>query len=190
MKQAVKSLAVASLVVVMAGSIVGCNRAPGGDGKANTQNYRANQNSTNRVATPDGVRTRSDGAGTARYNTIGVRPHAARNNEQRVADHMARLATGVKGVSRASAVVNGKDVIIGIDGANAADAKVKEREVYQALRKSQPGYNIHVTSDRNLHQRIRTLNTQMAAGHPVRDLTADIGALIRDIGRTVTAPFR
>lgn len=56
---------------------------------------------------------------------------------------------------------------------------------------------MHVTSDNNLHMRIRTLNTDtngnnndITPGQPVRDVGRDIADLIRDIGRTVTAPFR
>ena len=92
----------------------------------------------------------------------------------------------------------GNDIVIGIDGGNKQDRKTLEQQVLQKVKNRQQGFNVHVTSDNNLHIRIRTLNTDMTNGNnnditpgqPVRDVGRDISELIRDIGRTVTAPFR
>ena len=91
----------------------------------------------------------------------------------------------------------GNDIVIGIDGGNKQDRKTLEQQVLQKEKNRKQGFNVHVTSDNNLHMRIRTLNTDtngnnndITPGQPVRDVGRDIADLIRDIGRTVTAPFR
>jgi spore cortex protein len=102
----------------------------------------------------------------------------------------------VNGVTKASAVVRGNDIVIGIEGKSGADLKTLEKQVHDIVKSKEAGYNVHVTSDPKMNTRIRTVYTTMTnpntltPGHPVRDFGRDIGDMIRDIGRTVTAPFR
>ncbi len=73
-----------------------------------------------------------------------------------------------------------------------------ERRVQRAVQRIAPNHNIYVTSDENLVRRIQNLDGNMRGGFnnngdmgtAARDVVADFGALVRDIGRTVTAPFR
>lgn len=73
-----------------------------------------------------------------------------------------------------------------------------ERRVQRAVQRIAPNHNIYVTSDENLVRRIQNLDGNMRGGYnnngdmgtAARDVVADFGALVRDIGRTVTAPFR
>ena len=49
--------------------------------------------------------------------------------------------------------------------------------------KADPAYTIHITSNGNLNQRIRTLNDKVKAGQPIRTIGQDFSTIIRDIGR-------
>ena len=81
-----------------------------------------------------------------------------------------------------------------------ANVKEVENNVRQRVQAKEPGYKVHVTSDAKIHTRIHTIYTTMNTnmnnnmrnnpGHPVRALGTDMADVIRDIGRTVTAPFR
>ncbi|WCK55755.1 YhcN/YlaJ family sporulation lipoprotein [Aneurinibacillus sp. Ricciae_BoGa-3] len=124
-----------------------------------------------------------------RKNHTGAQPFIGQENS-RTARRMSQLAANINGVTRATALVNGRDAVVGIEGAQPHNRKMLERHVQQTLKRAEPGYAIHVTADPGLNQRIRTLNTQMGAGQPIRNVGQDISLLIRDISRTITTPFR
>nr|WP_027416796.1 YhcN/YlaJ family sporulation lipoprotein [Aneurinibacillus terranovensis] len=204
MRISVKKWSVLFFVGILAGSLAACG--PGAGTNTRTQQLGANQyqgttTGDHLVARPNGAQNnRMNTAGTnhnsaainhtvAGYNTIGVRPFRVDEN-QRIANRLAQLAANVDGVTGATAVVNGKDAVIGIQGAQPYNKKMIERKVLTALKRAEPAYNIHVTADKGLNDRIRTMSTQRAGNHPIRDIGQDIANLIRDMGRTVTAPFR
>ncbi|CEH29682.1 hypothetical protein AM501_05920 [Aneurinibacillus migulanus] len=212
MHKTVKSFVAASLVLTMTSVLAACGPRAGTDNGTNTQSgtYRLNQYNTNGTTMDDnfGIRPygtqqyglRPDMAHTyphpnmipGRYNTYGVHPYALGQQDQKVAERVAQLAANVNGVTRATAVVDGRDAVIGIEGATASNMKTLERNVYEAVKRAEPGYTVHVTSNQALTQRIRTLNSRMT-GAGTRTLQTDgedIRTLIRDIGRSVTAPFR
>jgi spore cortex protein len=196
MNKAIKAIATVSLIAVTASSVVACN-----PNTSRTQSYQANEYRTNYTAPryhdgvlPYGVRPYS----VAPY---GVHPYSARPygapsdgnmySNRAAADRMAAIAANVPGVTRATAIVHGNDAVIGIDTTNVTKGRPAiERQVYNAVKAAEPRYNVYVTTDSTLHQRIRTLNDQMRTGHPIRTLAQDVGVIIRDIGRAVTAPFR
>ncbi|BAU25965.1 YhcN/YlaJ family sporulation lipoprotein [Aneurinibacillus soli] len=176
-----------SLVVVLAGSLAACNKTAAPPNTSHTQNYRVNEYQANPVAPRynDGMymnRAPQPPSNTAQLYTT----------ERAAADRMVHTARKVPGVAHATAVVNGKDAVIGLDITNTAaqNKRAVEYKVANAVKKAEPGYNVHVTTDTQLNQRIRTLNTQVQAGHPIRTLANDVGVIIQDIGRAVTAPFR
>ncbi|WCN37564.1 YhcN/YlaJ family sporulation lipoprotein [Aneurinibacillus uraniidurans] len=187
MNKVLTKVTAVSLVVVLAGSLAACTNTAAPNNTSRTQNYRVNQYQANPTVPRynDGAyvnRTPQPPSNTAQLNTT----------ERAAADRMARTAMKVPGVAHATAVVNGKDAVIGLDTTSAAaqDKRAIEHKVANAVKKAEPGYNVHVTTDAQLHQRIRTLNTQVQTGHPVRTLANDVGVIIKDIGRAVTAPFR
>lgn len=162
------------LVLSLAGGLTGCGREDNHTTK--TQNYRTNQYNT------DGIKP----------NTYGQQTNTVREDEQRVAKRIAQQAANVNGVTRATAVVHGEDVLVGVEGATASNIKMLERSVYEALHRTEPGYRIHVTADRTLSNRIRMLSQDINGnvGNKMRQAGSDIANLIRDIGGSVTAPFR
>ena len=108
----------------------------------------------------------------------------------RTAEEMAKSTQKVSGVSKATVIVNGHNAVVGLGVHNNQHAKKLEKHIHYALTKKFPSYKIYVTTDNALNQRIVTAHTQMISNHPVKQFAANVGTIIRDIGRTVTKPFR
>jgi YhcN/YlaJ family sporulation lipoprotein len=111
-------------------------------------------------------------------------------NNVRTADQMARSIEKVSGVSKATVIVNDHNAVVGLGVNNNKHGKKLEKHVYHALTKKFPAYKIYVTTDKALNQRIVTAHTQMIGNHPIKQFATTIGTIIRDIGRTITKPFR
>jgi len=110
-----------------------------------------------------------------------------------IATRVVNLANDVPGVTRAVAVVHGNDIVVGIEGKGHKNLKTLEKDVKGKILRHEKGFKVHVTSDKNLTSRINTIHSNLTTnttGHPVRAMGSDIASLIRDMGRTVTAPFR
>jgi hypothetical protein len=211
MHQVFKQVVVTSLALAMAGTLAACGPRSDIQNTTKTQSeaYRLHPYGTNGTLIDDkwGVRPYGTGPYGVRPDTAhmypnaapgtytpygygGVRPYTAAQRDQQAAQRMSQLAANVNGVTRATAIVYGNNAIIGIEGATASNMKMLERSVHEALRRAEPGYSIHVTADKTLTQRVRTLSDRMNGTSPLRAVGQDIAALIRDIGRSVTAPFR
>jgi hypothetical protein len=98
------------------------------------------------------------------------------------AKRIAGVASKVPGVTRASAVAQGIDVVIGIDGNGKVPAQQLEKQVQQAAQKADSGYNIYVTADPTLHNKIRYMNTSMTNVRSSQ-VTKGISNVIYEIGR-------
>jgi hypothetical protein len=139
---------------------------------------------------------------TDHYGTSGF--------NRQLADRIARAADSVPGVVQATALVRGNDVVVGVqtrmNAANRTQRQVVERQVHSAVRAIAPNYNIRVTSDSAMLTRIRNLDATLrgdtrgaangittgpttVAGN-IANAGRDFTALLRDVGRAVTAPFR
>jgi len=146
---------------------------------------------TNMDRGTDGMR----GMGMNDRNMVGMNDRGTNgngNNDRALEDKLARHATGVKGVDKATVVVYDDDVLVGIDVKPGENSASVARQVKRSLERAEKGYDVHVTTDKKYHSRIMDMHTNMMPmdGHPIRDFSHDVGVLIRDIGRTVTAPFR
>ncbi|MDG0808437.1 YhcN/YlaJ family sporulation lipoprotein [Cohnella rhizosphaerae] len=121
-----------------------------------------------------------------------LKESAGASTEKAASDKIAKHVYKVKGVSKATVIVHNRDAIVGIDVKQGENAKDVENKVRETVARSEPGYTVHVTSDQRYHARIQTLQSQMKPldGHPVRNFSEDVATLLRDIGRTVSAPFR
>jgi hypothetical protein len=146
--------------------------------------------------TNQGTKTQSSPAApgtTKSNNTTNI--NSTDQSDRTVSLRATDIADDVPGVARATAVAHGKDVVVGVDAKPGTDIKSLEQNVYNTLTKRIPGYNIHVTTNKNLHTRIQTLSTSLSnkaanTGQSALNVGKDIGDIIRDIGRTITAPLR
>ncbi|MEJ8544637.1 YhcN/YlaJ family sporulation lipoprotein [Brevibacillus borstelensis] len=127
-----------------------------------------------------------------------------------VAERLARSADNVPGVEGATAAVYGNDCIIGVrtrfGAQDMQQRQVIERQVHSAARAAAPNLNIRVTSDDNMFSRVQNIRNTVTNGltNTTNTLTSgpntvagnlanaanDFTVLLRDVGRTVTAPFR
>lgn len=149
--------------------------------------YGTNRNyagSGNNGMHPNHLGMNANGNGNGGYN---------RDISQKIEKHVS----SIQGVDRATVVVYGKDVIVGLNAKGGGNTNALTNKVRKAVQDVQPGYNVHVTTDNNLNTRIRTLNTDLTPagltpmdGRPVQDFANDVGELITDMGRAITAPFR
>lgn len=151
----------------------------GTDGTIGTRPLTDMNRTTNRApSTLDGIGTRSN--------------NGVHNPNENVSGRLMKHLSSVKGVDKATVVINNRDAIVGVDVKAGENSAAVAQRVRNEVKKLEPHYTVHVTADKNLHTRLQTMQGQMKPldGHPIRNMTEDIGTLIRDIGRTVTAPFR
>jgi len=209
-----KRIGMAAVATTLAVSLVGC----GADDNTRNRNDRfrtqSNQNGAgNGVINPSGigVNNNANGNGTMNqgpggmgqgnmgqggmnqgtaHNDMTTGQNGLNDQEQRL---MKRIRD-VNGVNDATVFVNGNDIIVGIEVDNVGKRDQIEEKVRKALQndKENKDYTVHVTSERSMHERIRSIHGQMQStdGHPIRDMANDIGQLLEDMGNAVTRPFR
>lgn len=101
---------------------------------------------------------------------------------QQVASRASEAAEKVAGVERAVSVVQGTDIVVGIDVNNNANLLGLEKKVEQVISTNEEGYNVYVTSDPDITERVHTLFTNMN-NVKTSFVTNGIGEIIYDIGK-------
>lgn len=186
-----KKITVLSLATLMGGMLAACNTNNAAPNNVTTQGVRDGNMFDNygskRIPNRNVNKYPN---GTYPFNETNARSHGITNMDRNVANRMARIAADINGVTKATAVVQGKDAIVGIDVAQGKNRSTVENNVLTAIRTGDPAYRVHITSNADLNHRIRVLNEQVRSGQPVRTMGQEFGNLVRDIGRTITAPFR
>jgi len=107
-------------------------------------------------------------------------------------EQLLQRVRNVNGVNDATLFVNGDDVVVGLDLDSDSDHAQIEQHVKHMLQEANSGFTVHVTSDAEMHDRIRQIKGQMVPmdGHPIRNMAQDITTLLEDMGRVVTEPLR
>ncbi|MED1725836.1 YhcN/YlaJ family sporulation lipoprotein [Brevibacillus parabrevis] len=120
-------------------------------------------------------------------------PEPAYNqSSQATADRLVQLATRVKKVNGATAVVIGKYAVVGID----VDAQLDRPEVgvikytvAEALKEDPQGANAVVTADPDIVQRLKEMAADIRRGHPIsgfaEELADIVGRIIPQLPRDV-----
>lgn len=132
----------------------------------------------------------------------GVRMQSTRNENDFIGQRAARNDTSlndrdidteqedllhhvrnVNGVKDATLFVNGSDVVVGLDLVSTDQRAEVENKVRRAIEEARADYNIHITSDADMHDRIRQIKGQMIPmdGHPIRNMAEDIRILLGDM---------
>lgn len=96
----------------------------------------------------------------------------------------------VKGVSKATVLVHNPDVLIGIDIKEGEHSATVEDQVRYKVESSKPGYFVHVTANKKLHQRIKKLSTKMSGKKPGKTEGTEVGVIILEIGKETRTPFK
>jgi len=150
-------------------------------------NMNGNMNG-NANGNPNGNMNGMNGNNNGNLNgNMGVK-----SNSNDIVEKFQNSILKVNGVTATTVFVNKNDVIVGVDLKDNANKAEVEKQVKRAVQKFDAKYKVHVTSDKNMHTRIQDMRSQMTPmdGHPVRDMAKDVGTLIEDIGKTITAPLR
>ncbi|WP_139490004.1 YhcN/YlaJ family sporulation lipoprotein [Brevibacillus dissolubilis] len=128
-----------------------------GNADRTTQTSDNTTNNQNQTSTTTNQTTRTTGT-----TAPGTFPRRGYNHQ--VAALMAQVADSIPGVEGATALVKGGDAVVGVNTRMAPgdteQRRVVERQVYEAIRAQTPGYRLHITSDNNIINRIRQLDTR------------------------------
>ncbi|USG67513.1 YhcN/YlaJ family sporulation lipoprotein [Brevibacillus ruminantium] len=178
---------------------------------AQTQNAAHTQKARPQAGTQGTAQTNMHPYTTNYFHYDGTQQRMGVNQFDRIAaERLVRAASTVPGVSGATAVVHGNDAVIGVKTRFPANQtqqrQVIEQKVHAAARSASPQMRIRVTSDDHMYGRVHRLSTSLTHGvsNAAHSLTTgpttvggnlsnaagDFTALIRDLGRSVTAPFR
>lgn len=150
--------------------------------------------------------------GTTSQHMTGTTGHAHATFDHQLSAKAAKAANSVPGVHGAVAVVSGNDAVVGInmrgDATHTRQRHAIEQQAHSAVKAALPNHRVRITSDAAMVSRIRALDDGIRNqyGHPtgnrsimggpttvtgnVRNMGTDFTNLLRDMGRTVTAPFR
>jgi len=196
--------------VILASSLTGCaSSSAGPDRGPQTQSTVYQKAPEMRSSIAHDHTAYTQGANAFHYRN----GYTANGFNQNMAEQLTRIADDVPGVDRATVVVSGQDAVIGIrvrKNLAPEQAKVIEQHVHSAARAVAPRLNIRVTSDPAMFTRILGMNAAIyqEAQHRMHNAPSDVrnipsnvsnevtnsindfGVLLRDLGRTATAPFR
>lgn len=141
-------------------------------------------------------------AACGQNHTVNENAMRAKNNRNRLeskslpnglelshsAKQLANRADQVTGVNKATVVLHKKEALVGLDVSDMGKRAIIEKQVYAALKGQYPVYNIHVTAERGIHDKIGKLDNGLTNGHPIKTFAHDVADIIRDIGDGVTEP--
>lgn len=100
---------------------------------------------------------------------------------QIVASRASEAAEDIAGIDRAVSVAQGADIVVAIDVNQKGDVQGLEQKVQQVIAKNEQGYNVYVTSDPDIKERVHTLFTNMN-NVKTSFVSNGIGEIIYEIG--------
>ncbi|WP_035986718.1 YhcN/YlaJ family sporulation lipoprotein [Brevibacillus agri] len=120
-------------------------------------------------------------------------PEPAYNqSSQATADRLVQLATRVKKVNGATAVVIGKIAVVGIDvdaHLDRPEVGVIKYTVAEAMKEDPQGANAIVTADPDIVQRLKEMAADIRRGHPIsgfaEELADIVGRIVPQLPRDV-----
>jgi hypothetical protein len=100
-----------------------------------------------------------------------------------LARHIAEMVTNLPNVKEATALVTDDRVFIGV---NTKNGKVDPKTVKEAKRTAESltprYYRVHVTSDKNLNEKITDIGMRMSTNNDVEGVRGDLEDLLRRLG--------
>jgi YhcN/YlaJ family sporulation lipoprotein len=180
-KKQFKPIFTSIMVLALGFSIAACGQ--NGTVKENTMRVKNDLNRVGERIVPNGTKTTD-----RKINAMNTRMYSI--DPLKGAGQLENRAERVSGVKEATVVVHNKEAIVGLDIDNIGKKAIIEKQVYAALKGQYPAYNIHITSDGNMHQKLKSMNKNVTNGHPIKTLANDVAIMIRDISNAATAPLR
>ena len=194
-------------LIAVSTAMAGC--ANGGTGPSNTTVPH-----TQNAAYPNSPGTPQTHALTLNPAAKGINAHNYQNGytsngfNQNLSEQLTKAADDVPGVDRATVAVSGTDAVIGIrirSNLGEPQARVIEQQVHAAARSVAPTYNIRVSSDFNMFNRIRAINADIYheatnrlhnvymdsnATNKVTNTSTEFRELLHDMGTIGITPTR
>ena len=152
------------------------------------------------------IRLRDNRMGDRSYGITGNRPgmvddrgllrgqnHATTYNYHRdydstLAHKIAKSVQSMSGVRDTRVIVNGNDVVVGIDSTRG-DGRDLEHRVKSHVKTMAKGKNVHVVTDRDNYHRIRSVDDRLRDGTPFHQVGSTVTDMITDIGNAAKRPF-
>ncbi|MEW9668221.1 YhcN/YlaJ family sporulation lipoprotein [Ammoniphilus sp. 3BR4] len=127
------------------------------------------------------------------HGHVGHRPTSYDANDAH-ALRIADLADDTPGVARSSSIVYGEDIVVGIQVRNFSESTYLEQKVKRLIQEREPGYNIYVTSNNQMNERIRAITENAANSYaqserhhqPQRDIETEISNIKNVINKMNT----
>ncbi len=187
MKKPVKLLSTA----LIAGSLLaGCgangNNNAGQMGKKATENvnYRTNQTAPNQA---DHLNNATLNNGT---NTANQMVNTYTFNNQ-TAQKVANKVNEIKGVTYATTLINGNNVIVGVTTAgNVKDTSALKSRVRDVVQNYVGNRQVRVITDQRVVNRMNTVNNRIQNGSTGREVSSDVRAIFSDLGDIFQRPFQ
>lgn len=176
-----KTAAVTIIVLVLGSSLAGC----GQNSEMKQAEYRA-KNEIRRIETKtmpnrDMMMEKNNTQYHQRLSMDAPEEKGMAAGMDHNAKQLENRADQVTGVGKAKVVLLKRDAFVALDLDENGKKSIIEKQVYAALKGQYPAYDIHVTSDEGLRERIHSLNGQIKNGASIQSLSKDAATIVRDI---------
>lgn len=149
------------------------------DGNNNNNNGRINyRNGTGNNADLNDDRITENAPNNSYFN----------NNGGEKAEQIANRVGGMKNIEDARAIVTNDKVLVGVHTQDQADQNLNA-SIRNTVRTMVKGKDIHVTTDENMYNRIRTIDDDLQDGRAMNEVNSDINGIVNDIGNAAERPF-
>lgn len=201
-----KSLLTLSTALIATSILAGCNNANPGNGVNNnamgprkvgyyTDQNRANRyndmaiNNRNATPNPNDINNATPNNMNDMNNVNNV------NNggyNSALANQIKNRVTGLSGVNNASVLVNGNNVIVGVNtnNNNTNNNQALEQQIISTVKGVAGNKKVQVVTDKNMVQRIGNVNDRINNGSAANEVQSDIRAILNDLGDAVQRPFQ
>lgn len=178
---------------LLAGSLLtGCgaaNRAA--DNAANRANNGMRNVTYNTPANPNNNPANVDNYNNPNpnYNNVSYRNYTVSN---RVATQISNQVNKIKGVTYAGTLINGNQVVVGVNTTSAAPSKgTLDNKVTNIVQRYVGNRNVNVVTDAKTVNRIKNVTNNITNGTPAtREISSDVNAIFKDLGNAIQRPFQ
>ncbi|WP_078597322.1 YhcN/YlaJ family sporulation lipoprotein [Evansella clarkii] len=106
----------------------------------------------------------------------------------RLARRIENTVSRMDAVDDCSVIVNGDDVIVGVD-ADGRDGSQLDDRIRSKVKDISDDLDVHVVTDEDQVRDVRGMNDRLRAGEPFEEIGATFEDMLQDLGRAVQRPF-
>lgn len=109
------------------------------------------------------------------------------SDDGKMARKIEKRVENVNGIEDADVVVNGDDVLIGVE--TEENNNQLEERVRSAVKKVDDDKEVHVVTEEEGLNRIRDMGNDLRAGEPIEEIGSTFNSMIDDLGDAIQRPF-